>query len=123
MRTLLVAELPFQLRAHPGVVLEDLGDPADLVLVAGQSAPITRVEEIQEGERALRVLELRVLQLADHERTQLWSGPAVLSLGFLERGDRLAPRITERHVVIGAPRIPAPHPLDERPNPFVADTS
>src|SRR5205807_9771350 len=96
MRTLLVAELPFQLRAHPGVVLEDLGDPADLVLVAGQGAPITRVEEIQDGERALRALQLRVPQLADHARTQLWPRPAVLRLGFLARGARPAPRTTDR---------------------------
>jgi len=39
-----------ELRARPSVLLEEPVDPADLFLVAGQGAPIPRIEKIQECE-------------------------------------------------------------------------
>jgi hypothetical protein len=39
-----------EFRARPSVLLKESVDPADLFLVAGQGAPISRIEKIQEGE-------------------------------------------------------------------------
>jgi hypothetical protein len=95
------------------VLFEDLVDPPDLFLIARQEAAIARVQKIQEGDRGLRVLALRVLQLADHERPQLRSGGGVLALSFLERRHRLASRVAKRDVALGARGVLAPEPLDE----------
>lgn len=104
-----------EFRARPSVLLEEPVHSADLFLVAGQGAPIPRIEKVQKCERTLRVLSLGVLELAEDDGPELGSGCTVPRLDSLKLGNGLAACIAERYVPLSTTRIFTSQRLDKRP--------
>jgi len=104
-----------ELGARAGAFLQDPVDVRDLFPVAGQPAPLPRVEKIQERERALRVRALGVPQLLDEDGSQLGPGRAVPRLRSLDLGDRLIAGVAESDVAVGLAWILPTQSLDKCP--------
>src|SRR2546425_8954017 len=91
-------EKALEIRPDLLALIEERFNPADRLLVARERLPVSRVEKVEQRERALRERLASAFKLKQEGRLQSAACRVVLAIDPLELGDGLLASVSQRHV-------------------------